>query len=112
MKYTEDEILTYARKRIRNIDQQKGKRLILGFMGTSVIGIFIYLVQIIQEKSKKVGTDLLMDEKFILGIAMGIMIFIFLGVAAFAFVQMFTSLYGRENEVYRLLVRLKDEKSK
>jgi hypothetical protein len=111
MKYSEEEILAYARSRIRFIDQQKGKRSILGFLGLGVIVMFITLIRMINEKSEKIGTDLLLDEKFLMGIAMGIMIFIFLGIAALGVVRMFGELYGKEIETCRLLVMLKDERN-
>lgn len=85
--------------------------MVLGFMGICVIVIFISLVQMIKEKSEKSGTELLLDQRFLEGIAMGILIIFFLGVAALAFVRMFAGLYGKEIEVYRLLVRLKDNRS-
>jgi hypothetical protein len=111
MKYTEEEILAYARSRIRFIDQQKGKRSVLGFMGICVIVIFLCLIQMIKEKSEKTGADLLLDERFLEGIAMGILIILTLGFASVAVVRMFAGLYGKEIEACRLLVKLKDGSS-
>jgi hypothetical protein len=111
MNYSEEEILAYARSRIRFIDQQKGKRLILGFSGIGLIVVFISVIQMINEKSEKIGTDLWLDEKFLAGIAMGILTILLFGVAALAVVRMFGCLYGQEIAVCRLLVRLKDERS-
>jgi hypothetical protein len=111
MKYTEEEILSYARSQIRYIDQQKGKRSVLGLMGIGVIVIFVCLIQMIKKKSEETGTDLLLDEKFLSGIAISILIFLCLGISAVAVVRMFSTFYGKEIEVYRLLVRLNDERS-
>jgi uncharacterized membrane protein (DUF485 family) len=112
MKYTEEEVLAYARSRIRFIDQQKGRRLILGFMGIGVIVVFIDLILMIQKKSERIGTDLLLDEKFLMGITMGILIFFLLGICALVVARMFTELYGKEIQAYRLLIRLKDERNR
>src|ERR1700722_62350 len=112
MKYAEEEIFAYARSRIRFIDQQRGKRLILGFMGIGLIVMFISSIQMVNEKSDKIGTKLLLDEKFLLGTAMGFLIFILLCLAALAVVRMFANLYGREIEAYRLLLKLKDRRSR
>ena len=48
MKYTEEEILAYARKRIHYVDLQKGKRLVLGFMGVCVIAMFFCLERVLK----------------------------------------------------------------
>ncbi|MGA2554820.1 MAG: hypothetical protein ABSG04_00905 [Verrucomicrobiota bacterium] len=111
MKYTEEEIVAYARSRIRFIDQQKGKRSVLGFMGICVIVALLLLIQMINEKSEKSGADLFLDERFLSGIAMGIFIIISLGFSVLAFLRMFANFYGKEIEAYRLLVRLQDEKN-
>jgi len=111
MKYTDEEIIAYARSRIQFIDQQKGKRLVLGFMGIGVIAMFILLIQMIKEKSEKSGANVLLDDRFLAGIAIGILILMSVGFGALAVVRMFDGCYGKEIEAYRLLVRLKDERS-
>jgi len=111
MKYTDEEIFAHARSQIRFMDQQKGKRSVLGFMGIGVIVIFVCLIQMIKEQSEKTGTELLLDEKFLSGIAMGILVILGLGISSLAVVRMFSFFYGKEIEVYRLLLRLKDESS-
>jgi len=111
MKYIDEEIFAHARSQIRFMDQQKGKRSVLGFMGIGVIVIFVCLIQMIKEQSEKTGTELLLDEKFLSGIAMGILVILGLGISSLAVVRMFSFFYGKEIEVYRLLLRLKDESS-
>lgn len=109
MKYTDEEIVAYARSQIRFMDQQKGKRSVLGFVGIGVIVIFVCLIQMIKEQSDRIGSDLLLDERFISGIAMGILTILSLGFSALAVVRMVSSLYGKEIEVYRLLLKLHSE---
>jgi hypothetical protein len=111
MKYTEEEIVAYARSRIRSCDQQTGKRLVLGIMGIGVIVMFLCLIQLINEKSEKIGSDWLLDQRFIEGIGMGIFIILSFGCAALPAVRMFACSYGKETEAFRLLVKLKEEKS-
>jgi len=110
MKYTEEEIVEYARSRVHCVDQQKGKRMVLGFMGLGVIAMFLCLVVMIKQKSAETGADVLLDQRFIEGMALGILIILVLGVAALAVVRMSGNFYGKEIEAYRLLLQLKDEK--
>ncbi len=108
MKYSEEEILAYARSRLQHIDQQKGKRSVMGLMGICAIVIFLGLIQMTREKSVKTGADLFLDERFLEGAAMGIFMSLGLGVSAQTIVRVFAGLYGKEIEAFRLLVKLKE----
>jgi hypothetical protein len=111
MKYTEEELLAYARSHIRVVDQQKGKRLVVGFMGIGGIGMLLCFLEMVKDKSEKIGVNLFLDERFIEGVAMGVLLCVTLGLSALGVMRMFSFLYGKEIEAFRLLVRLKDERS-
>ena len=111
MKHFEEEILAYAELRIRFVDQQKGKRLILGFLGMGMIVVLFMWLHIINKVSEKIGANLWKDEKFILGILVGFIIVVFAEASALAVVRVFGSLYDKEIEAYRMLVKLKDGKA-
>lgn len=110
MKHSDQQIVEYARSQVRFVDQQRGKRLVLGMMGTVAIVAVIVVIQMIREKSDKLGAALWQDEKFLAGMAMGILLVVGVGISALAVVRMFAGFYGREIEVYRLLVRLTEGK--
>jgi ABC-type xylose transport system permease subunit len=106
--YTEEQVLDYARRRIKFMDEQKGKRSAMAFSGIMLIALLIWFVRMISEKSDRIGTNLFADEKFIYGVAAGV-VFIILGIAAsLSVVSMISPLYAREIETYRLLIKLKD----
>jgi hypothetical protein len=111
MKYTEEEIMAYARSQVRFNERQKGKSFILGFMGISVIVMAIALTKMLQKKSDTLGDNLLSDERFITGIGMGILFCLTVGVATLCLVGTFSRFYGKEIQVYKLLVKLKDERN-
>jgi hypothetical protein len=71
-----------------------------------VIVGFVAVIQMIQTKSEKVGANLILNENFLAGVAMGILIVLTLVFGVLAFVRMFSSFYGKEIEVYLLLVKL------
>jgi len=111
MKYTEEEILAHACARVRSADRQKRKGLILGFMGISLILLFILLINQINDVSHKIGANLLLDADFIRGIGVGILIVMYVGIAIMAILPMLPGFGGPEVEVCRLLVRLREEKA-
>jgi hypothetical protein len=108
MKYSEDEIVAFARSHIRFVEQQKGKRLVLGFMGAGFLVLVMLLGILVEKASETMEANLFLDVKFIMGTAMGFMLFFVVGLAGLAVVRMFSGFYGKDIEVYRLLVRLKD----
>ncbi len=110
MKHTDEEIVSYARSHIRHMARQKGKRLVLGFMGVGGIVVVVFLVSMLLEKSEKSG-GLFHDGIFISGVAFGIFVTFALGISVLGFLRMFTMSYGKDIEVYRLLVKLNDEKN-
>jgi hypothetical protein len=110
MKYTDEEILAYARSHIRRLDQQKGKRLVLAFMGVGAITVVVLLMRMLLEKSEKGRGGFFQDDHFISGVAFGIFAVLAVGIGVLCFLRMFSMLYGKDIEVYRLLVRLNGEK--
>lgn len=108
MKYTDDEIVAYARSHVRRIDRQQGKRLVLSFMGLGGIAVVVLLAMMLADKSEKTS-GLLQDANFISGVAFGILAILVVGISVLGFLRMFGMFYGRDIEVYRLLVRLNDE---
>ena len=109
MKYTDEEILAFARAHIRHLDQQKGKRLVLGFMGVGAIAAVVLLIRMLLEKSEKADGSFFQDAHFISGVGFGIFGILVVGIAVLCFLRMFSMLYGKDIEVYRLLVRRNDE---
>jgi hypothetical protein len=112
MKYADEEILAYAKKHIRHLNQQKGKRLVLGFMGVGAITIVVLLVRLVLEKSDKAGVNFFQDAHFITGMAFDIFGVLVVGIAVLCFLRMFSVLYGKDIEVYRLLLKLNEEKNR
>ena len=110
MKHTDDEIVAYARSHIRQMDQQKDKRLVLGFFGIGSLATVIFLVKVLVDKSEKFG-GLLQDTNFISGVAFGILGIQLIGISVLGFLRMFNMFYGKDIEVYRLLVKLNDERN-
>lgn len=110
MKYTEEEILEFAKSHIRNIDQQKGKRLVIGFVGLSGVVTVSLLITELLKKSDKMGGGLFTDEKFILGLVLGFFATFIFSISVLGFLRMLSIFYGKDIEVYRLLLRWSDEK--
>lgn len=108
MKYTDDEILAYAKAHISHMDQQKGKPLVLAFMGMCGIAAVILFVNMLVDKSEKVD-GLFRGANFNSGVALGILATITVGISVLGFLRMFGMFYGKDIEVYRLLVRLGDK---
>lgn len=110
MEHTDEEIVSFAKSQIRFIDQQKGKRLVFGFMGVGGMVVVILLAAMLLEKSEKVG-GLFQDEIFLLGVAFGILAVLALGISVLGFLRMFSMLHGKDIGVYRLLVKWHEEKN-
>lgn len=111
MKYTDQEIVDHARSYVSHFDQQKGKRLVLVFIGLGCVAAVFLLIQMLTEMSEKTDLNPFQNVSFISGIAFGIMSVIFLGTGVIAFLRMFSLFHGKELEVHRLLVRWNDEKT-
>ena len=108
MKYTDEEILAHARAHTSHMDQQKGMPLVLGFMGMCGIAAVILFVTMLVDKSEKVD-GLFRGASFVSGVALGILATITVGISVLGFLRMFNMFYGKDIEVYRLLVRLDDK---
>ena len=67
MKPTAEEIVSYAALRIRHLDRQKGKRVVLGFMGFGIVVVVIVLATLLLRKSERVG-GLFQDGNFLFGV--------------------------------------------
>jgi hypothetical protein len=111
MKYTESDIIDYARSQVRHIGQQKGKRPVLVFMGGSCVATVFFVTTMIAEKLEKTGMDSGHAISFISGLACGVVGTLFLGASILAFLRMFSFLYGKDIEAYRLLIKWHDEKN-
>lgn len=110
MKYTDEEIVAYATCYLRQMDRQKGNRLMLAVIGVGNTVMLFLLVNMLLERSGK-DSSLFQDMHFIAGVAFGILLVLVMGIGVLCFVRMLGVFYGKDIEAHRLLVRLYAEKT-
>jgi hypothetical protein len=107
-KYTDEEILTYARSHVRRIDREKGKPFIVGFFLVGGVVMVVSLVSAYFDKCKKTGGNPFEDLSFLSGFAFGVASVVYVGLFTLCFIRMYSFFYGKEIAVYRLLVKQTD----
>lgn len=103
MKYSDDQILAYAERRVRAAQRDRLVVPITGGMLLVVAGCMIWLLL---EKSYSLNDNLMMNSHFLMGLMYGMLLMMTIGIGTLMFVKLFRLDRGIERKAYELLVRL------
>ena len=109
---TDEEIIEYARNRVRYVEMQKGKRLVLGFMCLAILLMPLLGVACLREKLGAANYAFLLDGEFAAGVLAGLMFCFWLSVGLLGTWTMYRDILGNGLDTCRLLVKLAEQKDR
>ena len=110
-KYSEDELIRYAKGQIGYFTMQKGRRLVLGYTAVATLLTPLLGLACIRDKLGLANYGFLLDKEFAAGVLGGTMFSGWLLVCVVGTMRTFRLLDGKEIEVYRLLVEMAEKKN-
>ena len=105
MKYTETELLTYAKSRAHFLSIQKGKRGILAFMYLAATAAPVLWLGCVKGKFDFQDYGFLIEKHFLAGVFASLGITLWLLIGIIGTLRMFEGSYGKEIETLRLLIQ-------
>ena len=107
-RFTRDEILGYAKRRVQNAQQQ---RFILPVFSILILVALGLLIKMLHEKSDALQTTLIADGKFLAGFAFAIMFILFAAVGGFGLAYLLSRFKGIEYQAFKRLIELEDKET-